>query len=995
MFVKGRAVRSILRRIVARIGCSNTKQNIIRVEHEDADIAGLAVLSRSTVYVQKVATKGILIQQIAIQFATYQRENNCLIDVRLVKENGEAVHRETIRAESLHDNAYRSLNLPREFSVTEDLWLTIGSPDAHGKNHVAVWVGHDAGASLRCVDQAEESLSVIGPYSRGQAHRGLALVVRVMEPTHLKHAERGFLRRPYNRMRRAGALVQRIALVPSKTTEAARILTLCEQDSVAVQQLSEDADDLDYDVDMLLLPAAYPIAEARIVSKRARLKGVPVVAYVFGETKLENAVCDALPSYIDGLISDRVCAPGRLPVFVTSGAQVRIFDKVASAYVARRLPKVSIITILSGKAEQLAWSIWSYFAQSYSGEIEVIYVDDDSRDNSSIIVEREFSKNHDVSPDARRLSYRIITNGRNLGNCVSRNRGIEAASGDIFIIIDADCVLNANFIAAHVDAHSYLDCEVVVGPLNIETYGVSPDEKLAQLEQDSSLILTEAELQDRINLESFLNCITRNFSIKRAAVVEELFDQEFSYSRSPTSGFGWEDVEMGYRLYKRGCRIKFTHEAFSVHISHPSSIPEEEKPKRSLKNFRKLFDKHPELGCVARRWSIQVFEQLAEWLRRVDKEYKRNPDLAALQARFSEFLNIALLASKKRPLRILTYRWHVPHQYELYKTGHQFFLVTGLGTPMCESWEFNQRPWPGNVRFVSAADIAGMDFDAAILHFDENVLSWENTNGKVGQDWGATFRWFVENIDLPKVAICHGTPQFYGQYTPGYDKRDLMQVIEPARQRLVKYVTDIEIVCNSHQAQREWGFHRSRVIWHGFDPTEFPPSTYERGILSPLGPLVSSRPHYRGYYLYQQVFNSDFPAEFLPSRLTVPNPDIDYTGNIFALGKYRNYIDQLRKYSVYFNPTLRSPMPRARAEPMMCGLVTVNANNHDVDMFIKNGVNGFYSNDAGELREQLLFLMRHSDAARKIGAEARRTALDVFNHDRYLSEWTALLRSIV
>ena len=981
---------AIFRRMFAQIRYSAARWNIIRLEQEDSDIAGLVVLVRNAVFVQKIATKGTSIQQISIQFATFQRENDCLIDVSLLKENGEVVYHEAIRAASLYDNAYRSLSLPSEFSTGQDLWLAVGSPDANGQNYVAVWMKRDGGVNLRRIKRAENPLSGIG-----REYRGLALAVRVVEPTDLDHDRRRFLRRPYDHVRCKGAVVQRVALAAAEMAEAASILELCEQDRVTVQRLASDTDDLDDDVEMLLLPATHPIAEARVAAKRARLKGIPVVAYAFGDMKLENTVRDALPSYVDGLISDRTCALGRLSVHVTSGAQVRIFDKAADAYAARRLPKVSIITILSGKAEQLAWSIRSYFSQSYSGEIEVIYVDDDSQDNSSRIVEREFLRCDDLSHPTRRLSYRIIQNGKNLGNCISRNRGVEAASGDILVVIDADCVLNADFIAAHVDAHSYLDCEAVIGPLNIETLGAAPDTKLAQLEKDPSLILAEAELQDRMNLESFLNCITRNFSIKRTAIVEELFDPEFSYSRSPTSGFGWEDVEMGYRLYKRGCRIKFTQEAFSVHISHPSSIPESEKPKRSLKNFRKLFDKHPELAYVARRWSIQRLRELARWLKRVDKKYEHNADLSNLQARFAEFSNIALQVSRMRPLKILTYRWHVPHQYELYKTGHQFFLVTGLGTPMCENWEFNQRPLPGNVRFISAAEIAGMGFDAAILHFDENVLSWENTNGKVGQDWGATFRWFVEHIDLPKVAICHGTPQFYGQYTPGYDKPDLMKVIESARQRLVKYVEEIEIVCNSHQAQREWGFHRSRVIWHGFDPTEFPPSTYERGILSPLGPLVSSRPHYRGYYLYQQVFKSDFPAEFLPSKLTVPNPDIDYTGNVFAVSKYKNYIDQLRKYSVYFNPTLRSPMPRARAEPMMCGVVTVSANNHDVDMFIKNGVNGFYSSDANELREQLLFLMRSPEAVRKIGAEARRTALDVFNHDRYLSEWTALLRSIV
>ena len=75
----------------------------------------------------------------------------------------------------------------------------------------------------------------------------------------------------------------------------------------------------------------------------------------------------------------------------------------------------------------------------------------------------------------------------------------------------------------------------------------------------------------------------------------------------------------------------------------------------------------------------------------------------------------------------------------------------------------------------------------------------------------------------------------------------------------------------------------------------------------------------------------------------------------------------------------------------MCGVVTVSATNHDVDMFIRNGVNGFHAQEAGELREQLLFLMRNRQAAAKIGAEGRRTASEVFHIDRYLADWRSLL----
>jgi glycosyltransferase involved in cell wall biosynthesis len=57
-------------------------------------------------------------------------------------------------------------------------------------------------------------------------------------------------------------------------------------------------------------------------------------------------------------------------------------------------------------------------------------------------------------------------------------------------------------------------------------------------------------------------------------------------------------------------------------------------------------------------------------------------------------------------------------------------------------------------------------------------------------------------------------------------------------------------------------------------------------------------------------------------------------------------------------------------------------------------VNGFYSEDPRELRDQLLFLHKNPAAVRRIGAEARRTACTVFNYDRYLNEWAALATEV-
>ena len=59
----------------------------------------------------------------------------------------------------------------------------------------------------------------------------------------------------------------------------------------------------------------------------------------------------------------------------------------------------------------------------------------------------------------------------------------------------------------------------------------------------------------------------------------------------------------------------------------------------------------------------------------------------------------------------------------------------------------------------------------------------------------------------------------------------------------------------------------------------------------------------------------------VPRHCEFPSLIPCYVGNAYALAKFRRYVDELRRYSVYFNPTLRSPMPRARGEPMMCGVV--------------------------------------------------------------------------
>jgi len=656
-------------------------------------------------------------------------------------------------------------------------------------------------------------------------------------------------------------------------------------------------------------------------------------------------------------------------------------------------PKVSIISILYNKAQELPFFFQSIIRQNYQGEIEIILVDDLSPDNS-VEIAKQFVRD---LPD--NIKLRIVSNESNNGNCYSRNRGLSEATGEILFIIDADCVINPDFIIEHVNTHAYRDCDVVTGYMNLETNGQNPIAVIKTYQDNPALLAQDSQLQDDINLNSFVDCVTRNFSISADFLDQHFqrdnfFDEDLSYTGEPESGFGWEDVEMGYRVWKQGGVIKFNPYTFSVHISHPSNVPEKDKPLKSLKNFRRLHEKHPDLYLEARRWTFDTVERIIKWAENNRLNYRNNLDFHWLTQHFKRFQPYPFTLKINRSLKIITYHWHTAHQYEIYKLGHQYDLLTDTGSFIPQRWNYENRPRPANARLVSLRDINIKDYDLAIMHFDENVLTPENCAGKIGSDWGTTFRWFHEHIKLPKIAVCHGTPQFYGQYNLNYEKDNLGQVIATERDKLVNYLGNTQVICNSHQALQEWNFNNAQVIWHGFDPTEFTSTNYSRGVLS-LSQAMKDRPHYRGYQLYKAVINRLNSNNFDSYQVDSPHQHYVRESNEYALAKFYNYRQNIGQYSIYFNPTLRSPMPRSRGEAMMCGLVTVSADNHDVNMFIKNGINGFYSNDPEELADYLKFLLENPEKCREIGQAARRTAIDIFNHDRFLYEWNSLINKVI
>ena len=360
--------------------------------------------------------------------------------------------------------------------------------------------------------------------------------------------------------------------------------------------------------------------------------------------------------------------------------------------------------------------------------------------------------------------------------------------------------------------------------------------------------------------------------------------------------------------------------------------------------------------------------------------------------------------AKQQRLRILTYRWHVGHQYDLWKQPHEYTLAFGLTGLACK-WDYGSRPLPDNATFRRldlTKPLAKGQWDLAILHFDEFALRPELARGALSQDWGSQFRWMLENFPGPKIALCHGVPFFTGACDPDYDRESSGVIVDEFRRELVELLGDTSVVVNSHQAHDEWGFKNSRVIWHAFDPIHYPPCDADcKGILTVLGQLAK-RPLYRGHDLYLDVMDrigwqADLLGDSLRNQIKRPRCERkNYaTDNEFGRANYQAYVEVLRRHGIYFNPTRRSPMPRTRGEAMMCGEVVVTTSPHDSAMFIDSGYNGFIADDPGELASILLELRHNQDLRRKVGTRGRQSALELFHVNRFARDWRETLDAVL
>lgn len=176
------------------------------------------------------------------------------------------------------------------------------------------------------------------------------------------------------------------------------------------------------------------------------------------------------------------------------------------------------------------------FAQT---KFEVVVVDDGSTDNTEDVVQKRQST----------LTNLTYLKQNNQGQGIARNLGIKQAKGKITILIGDDMYPASNFLEQHYQFHKTHPAQnqAAIGHVdwhpNVKR---TPFTKWLSNEHKYLKFLKGPQFDFRSlknRQPNYHYFYTANISVKTELLKNNPFDTEIS-------GYGWEDIELGYRLAK-------------------------------------------------------------------------------------------------------------------------------------------------------------------------------------------------------------------------------------------------------------------------------------------------------------------------------------------------------------------------------------------------------------------------------------------------------------
>ncbi len=261
---------------------------------------------------------------------------------------------------------------------------------------------------------------------------------------------------------------------------------------------------------------------------------------------------------------------------------------------------------------------------------EVVLVNDGSTDDTHEVVHKKQWP----------FQLRYIRQ-ENTGLAGARNTAIQAAQGNILLLINDDTMAAPDFIEKHLAAQNAHPRSMVLGAFDYEPWAL--ESAFMQVVNHSTVVFGYPDLTPGGKYD-YMFSYTCNLSVPAEAYQQAgLFDTSFK-------SYGAEDTEMGYRLEKAGYRVVYCPEA---HADHAHALTVDEFIKRQINvgsNFARFFRIHPEVirqprwgrACESSRFQVEcnveaqaeAISKTVQEIRNIEAAWKKadekkRPDLVA------------------------------------------------------------------------------------------------------------------------------------------------------------------------------------------------------------------------------------------------------------------------------------------------------------------------------------------------------------------------------
>lgn len=265
----------------------------------------------------------------------------------------------------------------------------------------------------------------------------------------------------------------------------------------------------------------------------------------------------------------------------------------------------SVVIPTYNRGDLLKKVLEAFYNQSMDErDYEIIVVNDGGTDNTAQVV-NSFKKKH------QNLSY---VRQKNAGQGVARNNGIKRAKGEIIVLGQDDIFPTYDFLYEHQKYHYLFPNE------NDAVLGFTAWHPELKINQYMKWVVNGSSILGKFGGQQFAYeklhgktvadynfFYTSNVSVKTSLFKKFPFDPDFG-------GYGWEDIELGYRLQKNaGLKLHYNSWAVAYHYHQ---MDEKSLPGRMEAVGRSAWimqKKAPELAKVPGTIKYFILKLISSW----------------------------------------------------------------------------------------------------------------------------------------------------------------------------------------------------------------------------------------------------------------------------------------------------------------------------------------------------------------------------------------------